>query len=325
MSLPTAEGSSRGATRAATHVPLLGVLLLAFVGLSWGVNWPLMKISLSAMPVLPFRLLGIIVGAIGILTVTALRGESLRVPRSDRGRLLLCSLLNVVGWQMLIAFGLDHMESGAASLLAFTMPFWVVVFGCLVLGERITALQILGLVLGMTGVVVLLFPSRAELLAHPYGPVLIMGAAVTWALGVLAIKRHQWAMTSFGIAGWQLLIATFVVGIPCLLFSDMSGWASDWSTVQLLSVVYCVTVPMIAGHLAFFHSVRLLPPVLSSMGTLLVPVVGVLSGHLLLGEALGVNTILAIVLLVGGLGLVLLLPQITAGSRRPPAGPGAAR
>ena len=315
MSAPLAERRSRRTGRGIGHVPLLGVLLLAFVGLSWGVNWPLMKISLGVMPALPFRLIGIVVGAAGILTLTALRGDSLRVPRGDRRHLVLCSLLNVVGWQMLIAFGLEHIEAGAASLLAFTMPFWVVVIGCLALRERITTFQVLGLFLGMAGVAVLLLPSSEALLAHPYGPLLILGAAISWALGVLAIKRHRWAMTMSAVAGWQLLIAAVVVGIPSLLFGDLWHWSRDWSTVQLLSVIYCVTVPMVAGHWAFFQSVQLLPPVLSSMGTLLVPVVGLLSGHLILGEALGANTLAALALLVAGLALVLLLPQA---ARAPP-------
>ena len=73
-------------------------------------------------------------------------------------------------------------------------------------------------------------------------------------------------------------------------------------------MVYLFLFPMSFCQWAYFKTVGLLPASVAAIGTLMVPVIGVFSSNLILGEAVGMSELLALVLVVSSLALVLLLP-----------------
>src|SRR6185503_13403658 len=117
-------------------------------------------------------------------------GQRLMLPRGQWGRLWLLALLNITAWNMLIAFGVALIPSGRAAILAYTMPVWAVPLSVWLLGERITRGKAAGLALGLGGLALLLSESFVSLGAAPLGSLLILGAALSWALGAVLQKRY---------------------------------------------------------------------------------------------------------------------------------------
>lgn len=289
-------------------------MLLAGITLFWGANWPAMKIAMIDIEPWAFRGLCLAVGALGMAATARAGGRSLYVPRSDILPLVVVSLLNVTGWQLASALGLAEMQAGRASIIAFTMPLWASLLGVLLLGERMTAARVAGLALGLAGMGALLASDVASVIAAPRGVLLMLLAALCWAGGTVMLKAVRWNLDTMQLAAWQLAIGSvpvilgaFVVGSPATILAV--GWTTG------LAALYTCLIPMIWCHYAWYSVVSLFPANVAAIGTLAIPVVGVFSSALLLGEAVGPNELAALALVVAGLFLVMILPGLPPSRR----------
>lgn len=297
-------------SRSRFETPAIGYGLLLALGLCWGVNWPAMKLAVEVLPVWHFRAACLTFGALTTLFLARVYGARLRVPRKEILPLIICACFNMVGWQLLTAYGLTLMDAGRASIIAFTMPLWASLLSILLLNERLTATRVAGLVLGLSGLAALLMPEMRAILAAPYGVLAILSAAMSWALGTVLTKRFSWSVSAATLSGWQLLTAALVVSVGALTWQSDAAWAESWSTGQLIGVIYAITIAIAFGHWAWFQIVRIFPAPVAAIGTMLVPLVGVFSGGLLLGEHIGPAELLALVLVISGLFCVLVLPGL---------------
>jgi len=287
----------------------LGVALLVVLTLVWGVNWPIMKIALAELPPATFRAVCTIGGAAGLFLLCRLGGMRVALPRDRRRAVVGAALLNVTGWTLLSAYALTMMPAGRASIIAFTMPLWVAVLGALFLGERFTIRRVVALALGLGGLGVLIGPELVALGAAPAGALVMIAAAMSWAAGTVALKRLVGAVPVIVLSAWQLLIGGLpVVAIALIGERDLIapiGWAAS------LALAYNVVICVIFGNYAWFKIVSLFPAAVAGIGTMMIPVIGVLASAAVLGEAIGGQEILALALVVGALATVL-------SSSRPP-------
>lgn len=291
--------------RLTPDLPRAGFVLLAALTLFWGLNWPAMKLVLNEIPVWPFRTICLTAGGLGLLLITRVAGQSIRVPRAEIRPLLLCSLFNVVGWHLLTGYGLSLIEAGRAAIIAFTMPLWAALFSALWLRELLTWRILAGLAFGMLSLAVLIGADLVVLTTAPLGSLLMLTAAVSWAIGTVAVKAHAWSISTGTLVSWQLLLGAVPIGIGTLVVGDLPIW-SDVSATALLALLYVIALPMLFCQWAYFSIVRLFPATIAAIGTLAIPVVGVFSSALVLGEAITLQEVFALVLVCAALGLVLL-------------------
>jgi len=285
-------------------LPRLGWLLLAAVSLFWGTNWVALKLSLAEIPVWQYRAVTSEISGLALLLIATLGGRSIRVPRSVWGPLALGALFNTTLWQILIAYGVKLIAASEAAVLAYTMPIWSMLLAALFLGERLTPRMLASLAFAMAGIFALVSPGLAKLGQSPLGIAMTLAAAVSWALGTFVQKRVAWPLSVLAVAGWQLLLG----GLPFILVAANEPFVMlEASPTALWAAVYTVALPLLFCQYAWLKVVSLFPASVASLGTVMVPIVGVLSGALLLGEPLGWREITALVAVL--LSLVLLLPQ----------------
>ena len=284
-----------------------GLILLASITLLWGCNWPVLKIAVSEMPVFTFRSISLASGIIGMFFVCWLEGKPWRLPRRDIMPCFYVAITTITGWNLASTLGLQHMAPGRASILAFTMPLWAALLAVPMLKERLTGLRIIGLILGLAGMALLIWPDRASLALDPLGPIYMIAAAVLWALGTVGLKMHRWSAPLTTITAWQFVFGTLPVVIGALIvdrgfsFDNVTwhGWAAVFYA-SAVCTVYC--------YWAWFRIVEIYPATVAAIGTLGIPVVGVWSSAAVLGESVGLSEIGALVLVVGALLTVLILP-----------------
>jgi drug/metabolite transporter (DMT)-like permease len=215
-------------------------------------------------------------------------------------------LINVGGWQIFSAFGIDNLTSGRAVLVGFTMPVWASLAAAVLLGEALTRRLLAALVLGMAGVGVLLVGDYSALGATPLGVVYMLAAAFSWGLGIVLLKRVRWQIPTLPLTAWQLLIAGTVIAA--------ASWAMGEARIPELSplawsmLVFVLLIPICFCTYAFFRVVSLFPANISAIGTLMIPVVGVVSGSLVLGEPIGWRELLSLALIGSAMVLTLLFP-----------------
>lgn len=286
-------------------LPASGLALLVLLALFWGFNWPIMKIVLTEWPVWTFRAICAASGAIGLFTIAGLMREKIRVPDGQWARLSAISFFNITGWNILAVYAVGYLPSGRAAILAFTMPLWGVILSRFMLDEKLTQRRLLGLGLGLSGLALLIGSEFAALRAAPIGALLMIGAAIMWAIGTVAMKRFPVSLGTTALTAWQMLLGGLPMAAGALLL-DGDRFGGDFTLVPFLGVLYNMLVCFIFCYWAWFRIVSLVPVGISSLSTLMVPCVGVLSGALVLGERPGWQEYAALLLVIAALATVLL-------------------
>jgi drug/metabolite transporter (DMT)-like permease len=286
------------------HLPRRLWWVLAGLTLAWGFNWTAMKVALSEVPPWTFRSLCLGLGAAVLFGALRASGQRLPLPRGQWGRLWLLALLNITSWNMLVAFGVGMIPSGRAAILAYTMPVWAVPLSVWLLGERITGAKLAGLALGLGGLALLLGESFIGFGEAPLGSLLVLGAAVSWALGTVMQKRFPVRLPVGPYTAWIMLLGGVPIFIGALLFEDFRDLRRV-SLAPALGTAYNVFIAFAFAHWAWIKIATSVPVSVFSISMLLIPVVGVLSGMLFLGERPTWAEYGALVLVLGALITVL--------------------
>jgi drug/metabolite transporter (DMT)-like permease len=288
---------------AAYALPPRLLWLLAGMTLGWGLSWPIMKIVLSELEPLRFRALTVASG-LTLLVIAALQGQRLRVPRGQWPRLVLVSLFNITGWGIFAMYGLRLMPSGRAVIITYTMPLWAIVFGAVFAREPITARRALGVGLGMMGMLLLVSGELRGIQSAPLGVVYLIAAAVSWAIATVMMRYWPVDLPGAALTGWQIVIGGTPIWIATLL-ADHGPWLpSAASTWIALGFNLCITSVFCLW--AFTRIATEAPVAVSSLSTLMIPVVGVLSGMAMLGERPQWRDIGALLFVFAALATVLL-------------------
>lgn len=299
-----------------TPIPRAGLVLLGLLSLGWGLNWPIMKVVITEIPRWIFRGDSILLASIGLFGIAWFSGQSLKVPRGRWPQLLGLASCNIVGWNMFAIYGVSLLPSGRAAILGYTMPIWSALLSVWFLDERLTPRRLIGLVLGMSGMALLIGAEFEKLGTAPVGVILMLIAAIFWAGGLVLYKRDPPPMPITSLTAWQALLG----GIPIAL-SGHALESIDWGRISfwpLFGFWYNVFVGLLFCYWAWNKLVQMVPAAVSSLGSLIVPVVGVFSGMVLLNETPRWQDFAALVLVLTAIGTVLLPPrQVGLTGRKP--------
>lgn len=279
-------------------------MLLLGTTIGWGLNWPAMKVLLADLPVLSTRATS---GALGffVLAVVALwRRESLAVPTRLWPRLLLVSALNVTAWMGLASFSLLWLAAAEATIVCYTMPVWASLMAWAVLGEKPGPARLVGMVLALSGLVLLVLGRGIDVgLAKLPGVAFGLGSAILFSLGTVVTKRWPLGLPPVSSTVWQvglgiapLAVAALLVDPPALGGLSAGGWAL---------IAYGGVFALGLCYLSWFAALGRLPASVASLGTLLTPMVGVASAAIFLGEPFGWREATALALTLSGVAFAV--------------------
>jgi len=197
-----------------------------------------------------------------------------------------------------------YIPSGRAAILAYTMPVWAVPLSVWLLGERVTGAKLVGLALGLAGLALILGESFSGWGRAPLGALLVAGAAVSWALGTVLQKRFPVKMPTGAYTAWIMLLGGVPIFVGALVFEDWRQ-LSGVGTAAWLGTAYNVFIAFAFAHWAWIKIATSVPVSVFSISMLLIPVVGVVSGMLFLGERPAWTEYAALVLVLAALLTVL--------------------
>ena len=285
----------------------LGYALLVLLSLIWGVSWPIMKVILNEVPPWTFRLYCMVFSGIGFILLIKSRGISLKIPRDDFKPLLISSFLNITLWFILSAYAIANMNASRASIIAYTMPICSALLSIVILKERMTISRFVSLFLGICGIAILIGPDIVVFKTAPLGALLMLIAAFSWGAGIVTIKYHKWTMPTIVLSCWSLIIGGIPLTIGAIIFETDAIFAPI-SFQCILGLVFVVILGNIVSFWAWYKVIDIFPATIASIGILMVPIIGVFSSSLMLGESVGILEITALTLVVSSLGIVTILP-----------------
>ncbi|MFO1111350.1 MAG: DMT family transporter [Bradyrhizobium sp.] len=291
-------------TSRARLISPLGLTFLGVTSIGWGLNFPIMKHLLSEWPPLSSRGFSGIVGAAALALVAAQQRQRLSVPPAMRLRLVLVSLLTISSWVAFMGLALVWLDAREAAVLAISVPVWVALLAWPVLGERLTPLRALALMVALGGIFILIGGNSIDTsIGKLPGLLMALAGAVCVGLGTVLTKHFPLEMPPTSLAAWQIGIGCVPVAIAGLLFERPDPAAL--SAVGWASLIYLTLIQFCLCYVCWFAALERLPAATASIGTLLVPVVGVLSAAVMLHEPFGLREVIALVVALGGVALAL--------------------
>jgi O-acetylserine/cysteine efflux transporter len=283
-------------------------LLLALgLAVAWGVNFVVIEVGLDHFPPLLFSALRFLVAAVPAILLLRQPG----VPW--RWVALVALTLGIVKFGLLFTGMAAGMPPGLSSLVLQTQAVFTAVFAVVLLGERLTARQVAGLAVAIAGIGLIAVDLGAT---SPVGAfVLVIGAAAMWGVSNVAVRRASPPdMLRFMV--WVSALATLpLFALSAIVEGPRRDWdalrTAPWSAVG--AVVYVGLVATVAGFGIWGYLIRTYSASTVAPFSLLVPVFGMGTSALLLGEE-----ITPLKLLAGALIIVGVLAGVV---RRPTAAP----
>jgi drug/metabolite transporter (DMT)-like permease len=280
------------------------LLLIPLLGLLWGFNWPAVRISLGEIAPWTLRAGGMTFAGLVLVAVALARRQSLAVPRAQWPRLVLAGFLSIAAFNVLLAFAQLAAPTSRAAILTFTMPLWSTLLAFLWLGEPLDRRRLVGLGLGAAGLTALGAPLIATGGLSP-GLWLALVASVSWALGTIVSKRWPVSAPTVTVAAWQLLIGGIVAGIGMLAFEGVPA-PKPLQPRTLAALGFHILGAQALAYFLWFSVIARLPAGIASLGTLMVPAVGVFGSVLLLGERPAWSDWIGLALVVAAAGSIML-------------------
>ncbi len=303
---PSPRNGTDGDHGAAIIARPVALALLMAVIIIWGVNWPIMKLTLANIPPLTFAVARLVLGGL-CLVLVLIAQRRFRVPgREDFPIILSVGLLQLAAFLAFIHVGLMWVEAGRAAILSYTTMIWVTPLAVIFLGERLTRRKIAGLACGLGGIAALFNPlgfdwTDARGLA---GNAFMLAGAFSWAIAILHIRAHRFKLSPLQLAPWQMLVA--LVPLALLAFHQEAGSTINWTPTLLASLAYNGALATGFALWAWLSLNRAMPAITTAMGSLGVPVVGLLASAVWLGEAINVTSAAGLLLISIGLALIMI-------------------
>lgn len=289
------------------HDGLTAKLLLVALAIGWGVNWPANKVALAEVGPWTFRVVGLAVGAVLMLVLAAWRKGALTIPSGRTWlHLAIAGTLNIGIFAIFSMFALEGANTARVVILVYTMPIWATLMACGLLGEPLTVRRVTALVLCAAGLAVLLAPY----LPLPGGLWYALGTAWCWAAGTVYMKWARIDLDPMTTAAWQIVIAWIGVAIGTAIVGE-PWYVWPLQPVTLLAWAWSGAVGVGFAYFMWFIIIERLPASTAAIGSLLIPIVGVSSSALLLGESPTLNDSIGFALIFAAAACVLLQPSRT--------------
>jgi drug/metabolite transporter (DMT)-like permease len=286
-------------------------LLLLLLAFAWGITWPLTRIALFEVSPWTLRVVGYGVGTLFMFALVRLRGRPMALPFGVAwGHVIVSALLTVVGFGLLTAFAQLSALTSRVVIIAYSMPIWASLLAWLFLGERLTVMATAGLVLCVTGLAVLVIPI-AEL-GLPVGLVLALAAAVSWAAGTVYLKWVRLQADVVALTAWQLLVS-YLLMAACVLFIEGVPRLWPLSAQAIFALAYQGFIGTGLAYFLWFSIVGRVSAATASLGSLCVPVVGILGSVLILGDRPTFADAIGFALIFAAAACVMIQPGTRTG------------
>lgn len=281
----------------------------------WGTTYLGIKVALETVP--PFMLGGMRFTLAGAVLAIALKAMGRPWPDIRYAPVFL-----LVGFAMLgfgnggVVWAEQFMASGLVAVLVASTPFWMVGIESLAGGERLTRRTVAGLVIGFSGILLLVWPELVAALAATSGWKWVAGlvatqlACIGWAIGSTVSKQRLKGIDPLVSAAFQMLAG----GLVLLTVGGLTGEFGRlaWSSRSLAAMIYLFFAGSLVGFVAYTYALAHLPMSVVSLYPYVNPVVAVLLGSWLLHEPLSWRIAVAVAAVLAGSAVVSRGPRRAA-------------
>lgn len=282
---------------------LTSYVLLATLIIIWGASWPIYKFAVSLMPPLLFAGVRAFIGGL-ILLFIAWKNRHLLNFKKNWVYYVISTILNIVFYLGIQTVGLIYLPGGLFSVLVYFQPVLLGILAWYYLGEDMTISKIAGLIIGFVGII---FVSVDGLIIHlsAIGVILALATALSWAIGVIYVKKNRHNVNSYWMVVMQLIIGGAVLLIGGFATEDIH--AIVWNKGLIFSLIWGTTAGMAVAQVIYYKLMN--EGEASKVGafTFLVPILSVFISAWFLNESITMNLFFGMLLV--GISIYLVNSQ----------------
>jgi drug/metabolite transporter (DMT)-like permease len=291
-----------------TEVRQRQIAYLAWIAICvvWGTTYLAIRVALESIPVALLAGLRWLAAGVILAAIVPLLGQRLPPLRMWRSIAIIGFLMAVLG-NGGVVWAQQFVASGLAAVIVAMVPFWsVIVEALLPNGERVTRRTMLGLVVGLVGIVVLVWPELT--LGSPdgrqfvYGVLSLQLACAGWALGTSYLKRNPTNGSPLGSLALQMILS----GVMLMAIGTATGeWSELFFTARTFgAMAYLVLFGSLLGYTAYLFALKNLPVSTVSLYAYVNPIIAVVLGAVVLAEPFTIRIVVACVLVFAGIAIV---------------------
>lgn len=284
----------------------------------WGSTYIAIRIGVEHIPAALMTGIRFFIAGVLMLAWCLLTRKSIRLKRADAFRLFVIGTLLLSVGNAVLVWSESYLSSGLAALIVANVPLWVAIIdGPLLGGDRLPARGWSGLLLGFSGLAILLWPKLTSTSAldrkQLFAGAILMVASLSWAIGTVISRRSQLTVGPFVATGWEMLFAGALNLVVGLVHGDQHH--ADWAWPGLGAIAYLVTFGSLVGFTAFIWLLEHVPTPKVATYAYVNPVVAVILGWMILHERLDRFMLGGMIVIVAAVALVTS-SKLRAGERR---------
>ena len=286
----------------------------ACVYLFWGSTYLAMRFGVEVLPPFVLGSARFLISGPLLLGVGALLGMKLRPSRKDLVRLAIIGILMLGFGNTAVIWAEQYIPTGLAALLVASIPLYAALIEMVLPnGEGLSARGWVGVLVGFAGLVFLLWPGlrsglRGDSRQIVAGAVTLAGA-LSWTGASVISRRSKFAITGLVAAGWEMVFGGLA---DAAMMAATHGYhGAQWGLQAWVSVLYLVTFGSLVTYTAYIFLLDNVAVSKVATYAYVNPVVAVVLGYFVAGEAVGVRAVLGTICV-----LVSVVVITTTGSKK---------
>ena len=281
-------------------------IMLMALSVLWGGSFLFIGIAVSDIPPLTIVLVRVLLSAIALHVILKVMGYKFPTDKTILSAFLIMGLLNNAIPFSLIAYGQSHIASGLASILNATTPiFTVIVAHFLTTDEKLTGRKIAGVLIGFFGVAVMIGIDALQALGiHIFAQIAILIATTSYAFAGIYGKRFQkLGVKPITVATGQVTASALLM-LPLVMFIDQP-WNLDMPSLHsILALIALALLSTVLAYILFFEILARAGATNLLLVTFLIPPSAIILGVLVLNEAIQLNQMFGLALIILSLATI---------------------
>jgi probable blue pigment (indigoidine) exporter len=224
-----------------------------------------------------------------------------RLPKGTEWKqLAIYGFLNVTLYLGCFVIAIKHVSAGIGSLAPATNPLIISILSAFWIGRSVKKSEILGLILGITGVGIATYPLLKNSFADIEGLIILSISMISYSVGTVYYSSQKWDLPLLVINGWQVLLGGILLVPITFFFTD---WSNNTYDVKFWFSVIWLVIPVSIGAVQLWLYLLKIDPVKASLWLFLCPIFGFIYASFLLNEPITAYTYVGTLLVIVGLYL----------------------
>ncbi|PEC22562.1 DMT family transporter [Bacillus cereus] len=279
---------------------ILGAICLSLAASIWGGMYVVSKYVLDFIPPLTLVWLRFIIAFIVLYAILKIAGKKQKKKATIRKKdWLLFAWIGFIGYFISITcqfIGTKLSDAHTGSLVTSATPAFMVIFAALILKEKLTARRLLSTIIATIGVIIVI-GWDIEIGSYFIGTIILVGAAITWALLSIYVKIASAQFSSLIITTYAIFFSLFFI-TPFMIWEIQSTSIEAVNTYVILGVLYLGIVSTAGAFFLWNKGLELMDASIGSLFFFFQPIVGSLLGWFLLNETLSSNFFIGGILII---------------------------